>query len=209
MKKIGVLVCLALLGFLGYRSFSSSPRPLKDFSANGENIICFGDSLTYGTGAAPGGDYPSQLAKLISRTVMNKGVPGDTTSSALVRLDRDVLSQSPRIVLITLGGNDLKNGIPKDIAFENLKTIIESIQDKGALVIVGGVDVPLWGRGYGEGYEEVCRNTGAVLIPNILDGIMGKSKLMNDPIHPNDSGYAEVAERFRKALQATVPPGAL
>jgi lysophospholipase L1-like esterase len=209
MKKIGVLVCLALFGFLGYRSFSSSPKPLKGFSANGENIICFGDSLTYGTGAAPGGDYPSQLGKLISRTVMNKGVPGDTTSSALVRLDRDVLSQSPRIVLITLGGNDLKNGIPKDIAFENLTTIIESIQDRGALVIVGGVDVPLWGRGYGEGYEEVCRKTGAVLIPNILDGIMGNSRLMSDPIHPNGSGYAEVAERFHKALQATVPAGAL
>jgi acyl-CoA thioesterase I len=209
MNKIGVLVCLALLGFLGYRTYSSGPKPLQEFSANGENIICFGDSLTYGTGAAPGGDYPSQFAKLISRTVINKGVPGDTTSSALVRLDRDVLSQSPRIVLITLGGNDLKNGIPKDMAFANLKTIIEAIQDKGALVIVGGVDVPLWGRGYGEGYEEVCRNTGAVLIPNILDGIIGNSKLMSDPIHPNDFGYTQVAERFYKALQASVPAGAL
>ena len=209
MKKFYVLVFLALLGFLGYRSFSSSPKPVKNFSTSGENIICFGDSLTYGTGATQGMDYPSQLATMVSIPVINKGVPGDTTSSALTRLDRDVLPQSPRIVLITLGGNDLKNGVPKDMVFQNLKTIIESIQAKGALVIVGGVDIPLWGRGFGEGYEEVCRKTEAILIPNILDGVMGNSKLMSDPIHPNDAGYTAVAEKFHKALKSTIPAGAM
>ena len=139
--------------------------------------------------------------------VMNKGVPGDTTARALARLDQDVLSQSPRTVLITLGGNDLKNGIPKDTAFQNLKRIIGSIQATGALVIVGGIDLPFWGRGFGEGYGEVCRETGAVLVPNILDGIIGNSKLMSDPIHPNDAGYTKVAERFLKALNPSLLAG--
>jgi acyl-CoA thioesterase-1 len=204
MKKLGVLV-LVLLGFLGYYFFFASPNRIKNFSTIGKNIICFGDSLTYGSGATAGMDYPSQLATMISQPIINKGVPGDTTASALARLDRDILSQSPRIVLITLGANDLKNGTPKDIAFQNLKTIIESIQAKGALVIVGGVDIPLWGRGFGEGYAEVCRQTGVVLIPNIFEGIMGNSKLMSDPIHPNDAGYTKMAEKFHKAFKSYTP----
>ena len=71
----------------------------------------------------------------IGRPVINAGIPGDTTATALSRLDRDVLGRSPRIVLITLGGNDLKNRQDRDRAFRNLKTIITSIQDRGALVI--------------------------------------------------------------------------
>ena len=36
-----------------------------------EIIICFGDSLTFGTGASKGMDYPSQLAKMIGRPERN------------------------------------------------------------------------------------------------------------------------------------------
>ena len=201
LKKIAVFLLPVVFGLLLYHFFLSKPYPrIKNASPMGENIICFGDNLTYGTGATRGMDYPSQLARMISIPVMNKGVPGDTTARALARLDQDVLSQSPLVVLITLGGNDLKNGVSRDIAFQNLKRIIKSIQATGALVIVGGIDLPFWGRGFGEGYGEVCSLTGAVLISNILDGIIGNSKLMSDPIHPNDAGYTKVAERFLKAL---------
>jgi len=144
-------------------------------------------------------DYPSQLSNMISRPVWNKGVPGDTTARALTRLEQDILE--PRIVLITLGGNDLKNGVPKETAFQNLKIIVESIQAQGALVIIGGIDLPFWGRGYGEAYEQLCKETGVVLIPNILDGIMGNRQLMSDSIHPNDAGYTIMAERFFRELK--------
>ena len=144
-------------------------------------------------------DYPSQLSNMISRPVLNKGVPGDTTARALARLEQAI--SEPRIVLVTLGGNDLKNGVPKEVAFQNLKIIVESIQAHGALVIIGGIDLPFWGRGYGEAYEQLCKETGAVLIPNILDGIMGNRQLMSDSIHPNDAGYTIMAERFYRALK--------
>ena len=123
-------------------------------------------------------DYPSQLSRLISRPVINAGIPSDTTASALSRLEEAVLSKAPRIVLITLGGNDLKNRVPKETAFNNLKAIITAIQERGALVVGGGVDIPLWGRGFGEAYDNVCRETGALLIPNILEGIFGKKSLI-------------------------------
>ncbi|MBF0526003.1 MAG: arylesterase [Deltaproteobacteria bacterium] len=201
MKKAFTLLvcCVIVLGIYYY--FALNRIKVRNAKPAGNNIICFGDSLTAGTGATEGMDYPSQLSKKIGKEVINAGISGDTTARALSRLDQDVLSMSPRIVLITLGGNDLKNGVPKDTAFRNLKTIIEAIQAKGALVVVGGVDIPFWGRGFGDGYQNLCRDTGAVLIPNIFDGIMGNSRLMSDSIHPNDAGYAIMAERFYEAMK--------
>lgn len=138
---------------------------------------------------------------MISRPVINAGVPGHTTASALARLEKDVLSRSPRIVFVTLGGNDFKNGVPKGAAVHNLRIIIKSIQEKGALVVVGGIHIPFWGKGFGEAYKKLSNELGAVLIPNIFEGIMGNPKLMSDPIHPNDAGYTIMAQRFYEAVR--------
>ena len=168
--------------------------------AGSEIIICFGDSLTSGTGATTGMDYPSQLAGIIGKPVINRGISGDTTSRARRRLDRDVLSAKPDVVLITLGGNDLKNGVTKNVAFANLEYIVKTIQDSGAKVIVGGLKFPGRDRGYGKGYEDLARQTGAILIPNIFDGVVDNPSLMSDPIHPNNAGYRIIAQRFSSAL---------
>ncbi len=199
-KTITILLAVAIL-IVGYRFFSSSP-PVTNSNPTGETIICFGDSLTYGIGAEKGMDYPSQLSRMISREIINAGIPGDTTRDALNRLEEDVLSNDPRIVLITLGGNDLKNRVPRETAFQNLKIIIEEIQSPGALVVIGGIDVPLWGRGFGKEYERLAKETGAVFIPNIFKGIMGHRNLMNDPIHPNGAGYTKMAELFYDAIKS-------
>ena len=173
---------------------------IKNAIPSGEAIVCFGNSLTYGTGAKKGMDYPSQLSRMIGMPVINEGIPGDTTSDALRRID-DVLKKNPRIVLITLGGNDLKNGISKDTAFNNLETIIEKIQAKGALVILAGIEVPFFDKGFRDGYRVLARKTGSILITNILKGILGHPELMSDRIHPNSAGYTIMAQHFYKAVK--------
>ena len=201
IKGVIILLSCCLIAFAGYRYFAADRFEVKNAQPTGSTIVCFGDSLTAGTGATKGMNYPSQLARKVGKEVINAGVPGDTTARALARVEEDVLSQSPRIVLITLGGNDLKNGVPKELAFQNLKTIIEAIQAKGALVVVGGVDFPIWGRGFGDGYRVLCKDSGAVLIANVFDGIMENPELMSDSIHPNDAGYTIMAERFYEAVK--------
>lgn len=200
MKKLLFIILSVTIAFLGYRIFITT-GPGKKGEIRGQTIICFGDSLTYGTGAGKEMDYPSQLSKMIGTPVINAGVPGDTTARALQRLERDVLSKLPDLVLITLGGNDLKNGVAKDRAFQNLRIIVESIQNTGARVILGGIKFPIRDRGFGRAYQELSEETGAVLITNIFDGIMGNRKLMSDPIHPNDEGYQIIAERFHEAMR--------
>jgi len=166
----------------------------------GETIVCFGDSLTAGVGAATEMDYPAQLARLIDERVVNAGVSGDTTAEALARLDR-VIALSPRIVLVTLGGNDLKNGMSRDRAFGNLAVIVRRIQEEGALVVIGGLEIPFWGRGFADAYKELARETGSVLIPNVYRGIINSPELMSDRIHPNGKGYAIMAQHFHEAIK--------
>jgi lysophospholipase L1-like esterase len=189
------LVALAVAGYFWVSGHAPSRQPTA-----GQNIICFGDSLTYGTGAASGMDYPSQLSRLIDRQVINAGVPGNTTADGLDRLEDDVLSRSPRLVLITLGGNDLKNGVGKAEAFANLESIVRQIHDTGALAVIGGIDIPFYGKGFDDAYVELAEETGAVLIDNVYAGILGRRSLMSDPIHPNSDGYAIMAERFKEAI---------
>ncbi|MDX1775197.1 MAG: arylesterase [Desulfobulbales bacterium] len=186
-----LLSCFILAG-------CGSPEPI---ALTGKNIICFGDSLTFGTGAPPDKSYPAQLAEMVAQPVMNAGIPGDTTARALQRLERDVLSKSPRIVLITLGGNDLKNGVDRKIAFKNLRTIAAAIKAEGAVVVIGGIKLLFWDRGYEKAYEKLAEDAGIVLVPDILGGIMGNKELMHDTIHPNSAGYKIMATKFYKAIK--------
>lgn len=173
----------------------------SDYTLGPAPIVCFGDSLTAGTGAPPGRGYPEQLSAMIGRDVINAGVPGDTTEMALRRLDRDVLSLSPSAVLITLGGNDYLRKVPKDEAFSNLEQIISRLQREAVLVIVGGFDVPFFGKGFESEYKRVSRTTNCELIPNVYKGISRRRGHMADGIHPNENGYTIMAEHFASKLE--------
>jgi lysophospholipase L1-like esterase len=197
------VICVVLAAAVFWLRQPSS-IPDTDYLRNGRQLICFGDSLTYGTGAPADMSYPAQLARLLNRLVINAGVPGNTTADALGRLQRDVLDRSPGIVLLTLGGNDLKNRVSPTTAFDNLRKIVVRIQKKGALVVVGGISIPFWDRGFSARYRKLAEETGAVLVENVYEGIMGDRTLMSDPIHPNGEGYRVMAEHFAEALEPYV-----
>ena len=199
MKTLKIGAGCLLVAVVVYCLIPSSYE-IRNTVPSGKTIVSFGDSLTAGTGAATGMDYPAQLSRLIGVEIINAGVPGDTTARALARL-AEVLELQPRIVMITLGGNDLKNGVRREVAFENLAEIVRRFQDSGALVVIGGLNVPFWGRGFGDAYQELAEKTGSILVPNILQGILGKAELMSDRIHPNSEGYAVMAQYFHKALR--------
>jgi lysophospholipase L1-like esterase len=200
MKTVIWIVALVVVGWLAYPFFAPGPE-IRNAHPAGGPVVCFGDSLTHGAGAAEGKTYPDRLSERLGEPVVNAGIPGDTTADALNRLEDDVLSHEPRAVFITLGGNDLKNGMSREAAFRNLKTIVTRIQDQGALVVLGGVDIPFWGRGFGDAYRELAEETGAALVPNVLDGLLGDGALMSDNIHPNGAGYAIMARRFYEAAE--------
>lgn len=165
---------------------------------SGANVIAFGDSLTEGYRVDPGEGWPEQLSALLGRPILNRGVSGNTTGDALERLERDVLAQDPRVVLVCLGGNDMLRRMPADQQFDNLRTIVRRIQDKGALVVLIGTEAfkILSNVDYGDRYEALARETGSVYVPDVMKGVLKDPALMVDQIHPNARGYAKIARRI-------------
>ncbi len=206
LRNILIILALLLTGVSAYWLWpSKDTSSIHNVPMTVSRIVCFGDSLTYGYGASEHNDYPSRLEEMTGIETINAGVSGNTTTDGLARLENDVLGHNPDVVLITLGGNDLKNRIDVTTAQANLVTIIEKIQATGAMVILGGIEIPLYGKNYTKMYQTVAQETGSVLIPNILEGLIGHPDLMTDSIHPNDQGYAIMAERFYNALIPFLP----
>src|SRR6185369_16988165 len=125
MRKHSTLAILAVavLLLLVVIAWPSPYANVRNLDSRGANIIAFGDSLTAGYGAGGGEDYPTRLSALIGEPVINAGVSGDTTASALARLDADVLSRDPRIVIVGLGGNDFLGGVALPATEANLREI--------------------------------------------------------------------------------------
>jgi acyl-CoA thioesterase-1 len=79
--------------------------------------------------------------------------------------------------------------------------MISKVHAKGALVVLLGVTGLPLGDQYGPNYKTLARETGCVLVPDILSGIIGNTKLKSDQIHPNGAGYAKIAARVYDAIK--------
>jgi acyl-CoA thioesterase I len=192
-----LIAAAVLVGFWWFRS--DGPEAARPTS--GSTVVAFGDSLVAGRGATPAADFVSVLSKRLGVPIINAGRSGDTSGAALARLDGDVLARNPRIVVVLLGGNDYLRRVPTDETFANLQTIVERIRQRGSAVVLVGVAVGLMSDPYRAQYEAVARSTSAGLVPDILGGIIGHADLMSDGIHPNDRGYAIMADRLEPVMR--------
>ena len=177
---------------------------IKNLDAKGANIICFGDSITFGYGANPGEDYPSALRKLVNLPVVNSGVDGDTTFAALERLENDVLVKNPRLVIVEFCGNDFLKKITKQDTVKNLAQIIERIQGKGAMVALVDISAGMFFMEYREAFKKLAAEKKAIFIPVILNRIITNPAMKSDFFHPNARGYQVIAKRIYQAISAYI-----
>jgi acyl-CoA thioesterase I len=196
-KQRAIVAGAGLLLIIAVWALWPSPyAKVKNLDSRGTNVIAFGDSLTAGYGASPGEDYPTRLSALMGVPVLNAGVSGDTTEAALARLDADVLSRDPRIVLVGLGGNDFLRGVSIATTEANLRSIVRKIEGAGAMVVILGFRFPSLGADYEAMYGTVAREEGCLFVPNLLRSILTDPTLKSDEIHPNARGYQLMAERM-------------
>jgi acyl-CoA thioesterase-1 len=201
VRGIGVIaLCgLAVIALFWFIRQPDAPQAAKP--TTGTSIIAFGDSLVSGAGATAGNDFVSVLSRRLGTPIINAGRGGDTTRTALARLDEDVLARNPRIVIVLLGGNDFLRRVPKKETFANLGMIVERIRARGAAVVLLAIDVGVIRDPYAEEYEALARRTSAALVPDVLDEIIDKQQHMADGIHPNNRGYRIVADRVEPVLR--------
>jgi lysophospholipase L1-like esterase len=78
------------------------------------NILCIGDSHTFGVGAKPGFSYPEQLQRMIDKEnikykVYNLGIPGTNSSTVLLNIPKWIKMYKPKVVILMIGCNDNLN----------------------------------------------------------------------------------------------------
>lgn len=173
---------------------------IKNYSPKDGSIVAFGDSLVQGVGASNGKDLVSLLSLKMGEEIINLGVSGNTTEQGLARID-EVLAREPRIVIVLLGGNDYLRKVPIAETFSNLRAIIEKIQASGSAVLLLGVRGGLLNDRFDTYYEDLAEATGSAHVPDVLDGLIADQRYMSDAIHPNDAGYARIAERVYPVLR--------
>lgn len=164
-------------------------------------IVAFGDSLTHGTGASEATAYPAVLATLTGRTVINAGVPGDTTSSGLQRLPEVLAEYKPRLVLLCLGGNDMLKRQSAASTENNLRLLVQTIRASGANVVLIGVPEPKLFGGAPDFYTRVAKDMKLPLERDAFNDVLKDNRLKSDPIHANAAGYRQVAERLAAFLK--------
>ncbi|MFH1442365.1 MAG: GDSL-type esterase/lipase family protein [Candidatus Omnitrophota bacterium] len=175
-------------------------REIVNVGSKGKNIICFGDSITYGYGAEPQESYPSVLAKISGFPVINAGIDGDTSASGLKRIDRDVLSKNPLLVIIEFTGNDFLKKVPLGQTADNIREMIDVIQKKGAMVAIVDISAGLLLKDYRPLLHKISKEKKAIFIPSILSGIVTNPSMKSDFLHPNGNGYKIIAQRIYKKI---------
>ena len=175
-------------------------------------ILCLGDSLTYGARDRYGRSYPAELGKLLTEKTgefyicHNYGINGETSSDLLRRSWGIIKSNKDcKIMLLWIGTNDTKVPTPIDVYEDNLKQIINSGRAHGMNVIVATVPElgfsPFYlnNKEYTKKYTDVVKDLSKKMNFKIVD-MSDMEKHLIDGVHYTHEGNIEIANRFSNVI---------
>ncbi len=195
------LTAATLLSACGKRAPKAQALPA------GSTVLALGDSLTAGVGATPDTAYPTVLQALTGWQVVNGGVSGDTTAQALARLPALLQEHQPRLVIVSIGGNDFLRQMSAGTAKSTIREISRTAQAGGAQVLLVAVpQVSLLAAGTGSLkdhplYAELAEE---LKLPLHADGwadVLSTPELRADTVHANVQGYRQFAEGLVQTLR--------
>jgi acyl-CoA thioesterase I len=176
-------------------------------------ILFLGTSLTAGLGLEADSAYPQQIQRKIDASglpyqVVNAGVSGETSAGLLRRLDW-VLRRPADVIVVETGANDGLRGLSVDATRATIGDVLSRIRRErpnAAIVLVQMEAPPNLGQEYTaafhEMFAELAREHGATLMPFLLEGVAGESRLNQpDGVHPNYVGERIVTDNVWRALQ--------
>lgn len=201
--KHKILLCLVLFTF-GFTTTNEDDPKM---------VLFLGDSLAAGYGLQASQAFPALIQQRIDGLdwnfkVINAGLGGDTSAGGLRRIDW-LLRGRVDVLVLELGGNDGLRGIDLTSTRSNLQGIIDKVKARNPRVkiVIAGMMVPPnlgqdYTRRFQQMYPELARANQAVLIPFLLEGVAGDTKLnLPDGIHPTAEGHKLVAETVWKHLR--------
>ena len=164
-------------------------------------VLAFGDSLTFGTGARPAESYPAVLERSIGRKVVNAGVPGEASAEGLARLPEVLDEVRPKLLILCHGGNDFLRRLDESKAAENVRAMIRLARGKGVAVVLLATPKPGLPPYVPKFYGEIAAAERIPFEEGVIKAVLTDNGLKSDMVHPNASGYAQIAAALHKMLK--------
>ena len=178
----------------------------KSFAENPIRIMLYGDSLMAGYGLSPSENLVAELNRNFETSgssiiIISASISGNTSKNGLSRLDWS-LEDSPSIVVLSLGANDMLRGLNPELTMQNLDSIINKFKKNGSIVILAGMLAsesmgPKYQSQFDGIYPELAKKYDLIFMPFLLDGVaLDKKYLQADYKHPNALGIKIIASNL-------------
>ena len=149
MKVFLKILTAIVLGFIGVFVISiiltpKSNNDAKQESSQNITVVFLGDSLTYGVGDTAGEHgYTGRVMKLLKKTYpqykfssYDFGKPGDRSDQILKRINQSSeqqrLLKKADLVIMTVGGNDLRQELLKNVDTKSASSLTSSVKKSSA-----------------------------------------------------------------------------
>ncbi|HEY8241809.1 MAG TPA: GDSL-type esterase/lipase family protein, partial [Kiritimatiellia bacterium] len=139
---------------------------------------------------------------LIGRTVVNGGVPADTTDDGLARLQPLLDEVRPALVILCLGGNDMLRHVDEARTTANLRAMVAMIKASGADVILVALPSPGLILSTASFYKGIARDDQVPCECDALSDILSSPGLKSDQVHPNAAGYQKLAAAIANVIDS-------
>jgi len=204
---LGGLMCTVLMLAGCEGSGDSHLSDGHDFGPNNPNLyVALGDSITAGdnNNINPSNYYPSILAGMLNKTVINEGVQGNTSGEALDRLYPILDDYQPGYVLILVGVNDLIMGDGEDEAARNIRIMVHACQDNKTIPVIATLTPVLKSAARLSGgvrrlnvmIQQIATDLNVALVD--LNAAFNDNPIYMTPggLHPNETGNVLMALTF-------------
>lgn len=178
----------------------------------GRVLLVMGDSLSAGYNLAADEGWVSLLRERLADRkppwqVVNASISGETTAGGAARIDSELATHRPAVVVIELGANDGLRGLPMEQARANLSKMIAAAQAAGAKVLLVGMEMPPnYGPEYTAQFRAMFRDLAdrhrIPLLPFLLEPIAREREaFQTDNLHPVAAAQPRLLAHVWPALE--------
>lgn len=214
MKKkiVAIMVFSLIISSVVLNACSAKEKELP------KNIICVGDSITYGYGVSDSESYPSILAQLMGENtrVLNYGVNGATGTSdnAMSYSSLSVYSlcqeSEADVYVVMLGTNDAhENFWDKEKYISSMKSMLDAFKSANPnaefylmqppAVFSSGISDDIIKGELHDAVSELAKEYKAKLI-DLYAMTENNESFFSDGVHPTAEGYATIAQKVYDAI---------
>lgn len=214
LKGLGLALSL-LLPTLGHADARLQAVMKRIEAGEAVTLATIGGSITTGYSAQPPREkgWAALLAKSLGPQVkhVNAGVSGTDSAAGVQRLQAHVLDAQPDLVVVEFGVNDQwLDPAVRGSSYEAILRRLLGAKKSPAVVVLGltqqgnqqrdAIDVQLKLAAH---YGLTALDFGRWMQARVDAGADSWAKLYDEPVHPNTTGHARIAQALGETLRAT------